>query len=195
MAEINAERWQNLQRQMEFEIGVAFKELGERWRNIFWEKEAQTYQAGKEWKLAQTQEGRLSWEPYPKPLETAVEELRAVVADLGTLPAWSAAQSAAEPTLDAQVESSEEYQRWQALVNLPDPDIIAAQRQAEWQVEFIADVQGQELNAQQHLEDYGLADRIVALQDRIDALEKEHRGLEHAQGMARERQHEQGIGY
>src|SRR5262245_1910808 len=99
MADINAERWQHLQRYLAVEIGLAFQELGERWRNIVGEKEAETYQAGKEWQLAQTQEGHLSWEPYPKPLETATAELRAVVADLGTLPSWATSNQPLDPTL------------------------------------------------------------------------------------------------
>jgi hypothetical protein len=98
MAEINAARWQNLQRQMEFNITLAFRELTQRWHGIFDQKMAETYQAGKEWQLAQTQEGRLSWEPYPKSLEVAVEELKAIVADLGTLPPWATYEPGPEPS-------------------------------------------------------------------------------------------------
>jgi hypothetical protein len=147
---------QYLKAQHNREITLAFRALGERWSNIFDQKAAQTYQAGKEWQLAQTQEGRLSWEPYPKPLETAVEELRAVVADLGTLPAWASYAPAPDHGLSNVYEHGT-----------------------------------RELSPH----DKRLADRIVALQDRIDALEKAHLGLEHAQEMARERQHEQGMGY
>jgi hypothetical protein len=169
MAEINAERWQNLQRQMAFEIGAAFRELAERWHGIFDQKAAQTYQAGKEWQLAQTQEGRLSWEPYPKSLETAVEELRAVVADLGTLPSWATYNPEPDPTLaEQQAYEDRPYDEMEDL--------------AHGTRELLQDEER-------------LADRIVVLQDRIDALEKEHLRLEHAQEMAGGRQQEQGMGY
>jgi hypothetical protein len=65
-------------------ITQAFRDFGERWKNIFLQQQTHWYQAGKEWQLATTQDGHLSWEPSPKSFEATMQDFTAALEGMKT---------------------------------------------------------------------------------------------------------------
>jgi hypothetical protein len=81
MAEFD-QRVKDLLADQQFEIRKAFQELERRWRGIFDQETLRWSLVEKEWKLTKGQDGRLTQEAYPKPLQRMIADFQQATKDM-----------------------------------------------------------------------------------------------------------------
>jgi len=74
--------WEDLLARHHHAITTAFRELTIRWRGILDQEQARWSQAGHEWQFTTGPDGEWHWDPYPKPLEAAVEGYQQALHDM-----------------------------------------------------------------------------------------------------------------